>query len=128
MTHTLTISLPKPISLNEYYSGKHWSARSKSTKDARRKVKYLLLEQGKPLFDIDHYTIELRSNARTDIDNRIMAIKWLNDCLEKDLNWISSDSPKIFKSFSITQHDEMKLNHFVAKISFYAKSNKAFND
>jgi phage-related protein len=121
MVHSIIVSLPKPTSLNEYYAGKHWSSRSRSTKQIRGIVKVLLLEQGQPPFSVDTYSISLRSNGRTDIDNRIMAIKWLNDCMEKDLKWVRSDNPKVFKRFEIEQVDELEKDEFQAKITFYGR-------
>ena len=57
--------------------------------------------------------------ARTDIDNRIMAIKYLNDVLEKDLGWVKNDGPKVFREMSVEQVDQMNKDEFKATITFY---------
>lgn len=119
--HTIKVSLPKPPSLNVAYAGQHWVSRKKSTDKARGAISLLLLEQGKPNIEVDRYHLYLKCNARTDIDNRIMAIKYLNDALEKDLKWIPNDGPKVFKKLTIEQDDTLEKDEFIMEITFYGR-------
>lgn len=119
MTHITEIYLPKVESLNKTYAGKHWSSRKRYTDKMRGVIKVLLLEQGGPPFCVKWYSVNLQSNARTDIDNRIMAIKYLNDVLEKDLGWVKNDGPKVFREMSVEQVDQMNKDEFKATITFY---------
>lgn len=118
---TVSVVLPKPPSLNSTYEQKHWSSRKKSTDKNRGLYKLLLLEQGEPkgLKDAKYYSVEVKANARLDVDNRVMVVKYLNDCLERDLGWILNDSPKYFKRMLIEQDDDMDKDVFVATISFH---------
>ena len=117
--HTVEVSLPKPPSLNEYYAGKHWTSRKRKTDAAREAVCVLLKEQQPPQMEVELYKIYLRSNGRTDIDNRIIAVKTLNDAMEKDLGWIPSDNPSVFKGLNIVQDDSLGKNEYLATITFY---------
>jgi Holliday junction resolvase RusA-like endonuclease len=117
--HTVEVSLPKPPSLNEYYAGKHWTSRKKKTDAAREAVCFLLKEKEKPDMNVKMYKIYLRSNGRTDIDNRIIAVKTLNDAMEKDLGWIPSDNPSVFKGLNIVQDDSLNKDEFIATITFF---------
>jgi hypothetical protein len=41
--------------------------------------------------------------------------------MEKDLKWVRSDNPKVFKRFEIEQVDELEKDEFQAKITFYGR-------
>lgn len=118
---SLAIRMPKPKSLNVAYAGQHWTKRKGSTDKYREAVCFLLLEQGKPTFEVETYQLMLVSNGRTDIDNRIMAIKYLNDAMEKDLKWIPNDGPKVFREFTVRQDDALERDEFVMHITFYGR-------
>ena len=103
----------KMISLNDLYSGKHWSNRHKS------KVKYrnifdLLLLEGKVKW-MKEYRIDMIYNSRLDSDNTVTAIKFLNDSLKK--RYVPEDDPRYFKGFSINIDKRLKTNTYKFKIT-----------
>lgn len=117
----ITLELPKPPSLNEYYSSKHWTSRKKTTDKMRGAISLLLLEQGQPPFEVTNHHISLEVNSRRDIDNEILAIKYLNDTMEKDLKWITADSPKYFNQMSIYANKDLPKETWKATIFFYGE-------
>ena len=100
------------MSLNDLYSGKHWSSRHKA------KIKYrdifdILLLQAKVKW-MDEYRIEMTYNSRLDSDNTITAIKFLNDSLKK--KYVPEDDPRYFKGFSVDVDKKLKFNTYVFNI------------
>jgi hypothetical protein len=95
-------------SLNDIYSGKHWSYRAAQKRKFNDIFFILLLEAGVQW--MDEYRIDLEYNSRFDCDNAIMGIKFLNDCLKK--KWVREDNPKYFKGFSININKKFKMNTY----------------
>jgi len=85
--------LPK-ISLNEWYSGRHWSERSKMKKQFEWLVYVVTRQKFYNPCTVD-YDFEFKKNA-LDCTNTIGIIKQLEDCLFPDDSW------KIVKKISIT--------------------------
>ena len=85
-TEIILKDLPK-ISLNEWYSGKHWSKR-KALKD---NIKWLVYSQFKTVFPkIDKYIVSYEIVSKTrplDADNTIGITKLLTDILFEDDKW-----------------------------------------
>lgn len=105
---TLHLTLPKTISLNSLYAGKHWTFRKK-TKDEYKKI---IEEQ---LEGYDHHLAEsmsiyIRYNTRQDLDNVILVAKFLADTLVAN-EWIADDSPKYYHKLTIVFDPEVEKNY-----------------
>lgn len=115
----VTISLPKPPSLNQWYAGKHWAARKKQKEDFNKGVEEEL--EKIDLFTMERFSIAVDYNCRYDVDNCITSIKFLADCLRSN-GYVVDDNPKYFFSQSITFNPELKKNEFKATIRCYGYS------
>jgi len=92
---TLHLKLPKTISLNALYAGKHWTFRKK-IKDGYKKI---VEEQ---LARYDHHiaesmSIHIRYNTRADVDNLVLVSKFTADTLVAN-EWIADDNPKHYNA------------------------------
>ena len=88
---TLHLTLPKTVSLNTLYAGKHWTFRKKKKDEYKKIVE-------KELANYDHYSAEgmsvrIRYNARTDVDNNVLEQRI------KDVEEIQGKAPKGYKDF-----------------------------
>lgn len=79
------------ISLNEWYSSKHWTYRKKQKDQWYMTFKSLLDQYEKKI--IRKYAIILEYNSRLDPSNTITMIKLLEDTMKKE-GWIEDDSHK----------------------------------
>ena len=91
---TIQIRLTKIPSLNQFYSSKHWTFRKKLKDELNAEI-MAQLEQ----YDTVTYEgleVYLRCNYRMDLDNCIMAVKFVVDAFNK---WggLEDDSPKYFQ-------------------------------
>lgn len=109
----ITIPLPKPPSLNALYSGKHWSNRFSEKSAFGRQVQETLSSYD--AFHADKVSIHLRYNCRFDVDNTIVAIKFLADYLKSN-GYIDDDTPKYFTGISSTFDNSLGRNEFLAKV------------
>lgn len=109
----ITIPVPKPPSLNALYSGKHWSNRFGEKSSFGKEIKQVLNAYDK--FAADKISIHLRYNCRFDVDNTIVAIKFLADYL-KSHGYIVDDTPKYFTAISSEYDSSLGKNEFVATI------------
>lgn len=109
----ITIPLPKPPSLNALYSGKHWSNRFGEKSSFGKQVKETL--NSYDAFHADKISIHLRYNCRFDVDNTIVAIKFLADYL-KSHGYIDDDTPRYFTAISSTFDNHLGKDEFVAKV------------
>ena len=105
---TLSLTLPKTISLNALYAGKHWTFRKKK-KDEYKKI----IE--KELARYDHHiakgmSIFIRYNARTDVDNNVLVSKFVADTLVAN-EWIADDSPKYYNKLTIVFDSTVEKNY-----------------
>ena len=87
-----------PISLNAWYSNKHWTVRKKQ-KDHWFEVFKKAIEDNRPQ-PMEEYNITLKVNSRHDPSNTITMIKIFEDTLKK-LGYIVDDSPKYCKRVTI---------------------------
>lgn len=71
----------KHISLNEWYSSKHWTNRNKKAKEWHEFFKSYLL---KPYPRFEKYSITLEFNSRLDPSNTITMIKLVEDMMQKE--------------------------------------------
>ena len=89
--------LPK-ISLNKWYSGKHWSNRV----HIKKLYKYAILEQFKSQFSKhDTYDVEYHFEFKSrplDASNCVAMVKLIEDCIFEDDNWEIVNSIKITSS------------------------------
>lgn len=105
---TLHLKLPKTVSLNTLYAGKHWTFRKKK-KDEYKKI----IE--KELARYDHHiakgmSIFIRYNARTDVDNNVLVSKFVADTLVAN-EWIADDSPKYYNKLTIVFDSTVEKNY-----------------
>jgi hypothetical protein len=103
----------KMISLNDLYSGKHWSHRHKAKEKFRGIFDILLLEA--KVKWMKEYRIDMVYNSRLDSDNTIPALKFLNDSLKK--KYVPEDDPRYFKGFSINIDKRLKHDTYKIKIT-----------
>ncbi len=113
---TLELILPKTISLNSLYSGKHWTYRKK-VKDAYKK------EVETALDGYDHYyaesiRIRISYNSRLDVDNVVLVSKFVADTLV-DLGYVNDDSPKYYKELRIKFDSEVDKNFCIVKVDLF---------
>lgn len=100
------------ISLNEWYSGKHWSNRAKQKN--KWKLKYLSLF-GCETPRLSQFKIELTYNSRLDNDNCITLIKLFSDFL-KERMIVKDDSKKYWRGLSITPDESLPKNTYVLRL------------
>jgi hypothetical protein len=117
----ITISLPKPPSLNKWYSGKHWSIRKKQKESYSASIKDQL--ERIDSFTMDRFAIDVQYNCRYDVDNAITCIKFLADYLRGD-GYVTDDTPKYFFSQSTTFNQELNKDEFKATIRCYGYSTR----
>jgi hypothetical protein len=91
----VTLTLPKPPSLNKWYSGKHWSIRKKQKESYSASIKDQLERIDK--FTMDRFKVDVEYNCRYDVDNAITCVKFLADYLRGD-GYVVDDTPKYFFS------------------------------
>tara|TARA_R100000482_G_scaffold34623_1_gene11323 strand:+ start:10003 stop:10356 length:354 start_codon:yes stop_codon:yes gene_type:complete len=106
--------LPKTISLNTLYAGKHWTYRKK-VKDAYKKIVEAALA------DYDHYrakscTIYIRYNTRADVDNNVLVSKFVADTLVAN-GWIADDSPKYYNKLTIAFDPSVEKNYCEVRVT-----------
>ena len=115
----VTLTLPKPPSLNKWYSGKHWAIRKKQKETYGEAIKYEL--QTIDAFTMDRFAIDVQYNCRYDVDNAITCVKFLADYLRGD-GYVIDDNTKYFFSQSTTFNPELNKDEFRATIKCYGYS------
>lgn len=115
----VTLSLPKPPSLNKWYSGKHWSIRKKQKESYSAAIQQQL--ERIDAFTMDRFAIDVQYNCRYDVDNAITCVKFLADYLRGD-GYVTDDTTKFFFSQSTTFNKELNKDEFRATIKCYGYS------
>ncbi len=115
----VTLTLPKPPSLNKWYSGKHWAIRKKQKETYSEAIKDEL--QTIDAFTMDRFAIDVQYNCRYDVDNAITCVKFLADYLRGD-GYVIDDNTKYFFSQSTTFNPELNKDEFRATIKCYGYS------
>jgi len=110
---TLHLKLPKTISLNALYAGKHWTFRKK-IKDEYKKIVEAELAR------YDHHiaesmSIHIRYNTRADVDNLVLVSKFTADTLVAN-GWITDDNPKHYHKLTITFDKSVEKNYCQVEI------------
>ena len=112
----IEISIPKPPSLNQLYAGKFWTFRH------REKEKYFngltAALEGHDKWSTDRFAIHLRYNSKFDVDNSVVAVKFLADYLRYN-GYVIDDTPKHFLELRITFDAQLKKDEYLAKIICY---------
>jgi len=103
----------KHISLNEWYSSKHWTERNKTTEYWHNFFKSFLYH---PYPRFDKYGVSLEYNSRLDPSNTITMIKLCEDMLQKE-GVIENDNKQYCEGIIIQPNEEMKK--FTYKLTFY---------
>lgn len=119
MTEEIEFILPKPPSLNQYFNSKHWAIKAKHKNEYNKHIKECMDRFDK--FFAGTYRIDIVHNTRLDCDNTIIAVKFISDYL-KDHGYVTDDSKKYFKGFSIRvadDDDDLKKNTVFVKIKLY---------
>ena len=98
----------KHISLNEWYSSKHWSHRNKAKKDWREFFFQLLPN---PIPNIIAYDITLKYNSNLDPSNTITIIKLFEDTMQ-EFGMIVNDTKKECKGIHLIPDELMKKNNY----------------
>lgn len=103
----LELTLPKAISLNQLYAGKHWTYRKKQKDEYTKLIKA-------ELDNYDHYTaqsmsIDIKYNCRYDVDNSIVCAKFVADALVH-YGWIPEDNTKHYQSLRIRYDESIEKN------------------
>jgi hypothetical protein len=104
----LELKLPKTISLNSLYAGKHWTFRKK-TKDEYKKI----IEAELDNFDkcrFDTFKIVIKYHYNQDIDNVVLVSKFVSDTLVAN-DWVNDDNPKHYKGLKIVYDKSVEKNH-----------------
>ena len=104
----LNLKLPKTISLNALYAGKHWTFRKK-TKDEYKKIVETELARYDHHF-AESMSIHIRYNTRADVDNLVLVSKFTADTLVAN-GWIADDSPKYYHRLTITFDESVEKNY-----------------
>ena len=112
--YDVTINLPKPPSLNKLYAGSHWQNRHNDKSEYWRGIATELAKY--PLFCAESISVHLRYNYRFDVDNAIVAIKFLVDFL-RNHGYIENDTPKYFTAISTVYDNNLEKGRFTATIS-----------
>ena len=112
----IELSIPKPPSLNQLYAGKFWTYR------VGQKEKYFSgiarALEGHDKWTMERFDVHLRYNSRYDLDNSIVAVKFLADYLRYN-GYVHDDTPKYFVELRISYDASLKKDQYLAKIICY---------
>lgn len=97
------------ISLNQWYSSKHWAVRQKQKTDWHKFYEDLLHKAG--VVPIPAYRIKLVYNSRLDPCNTITMVKLLEDTMT-ELGLIPNDTKKYCRGIELEPDLEMKSGEY----------------
>lgn len=109
----ITLLLPKPPSLNQFYAGRHFAIRTKYKENYWAHIEDSLATFDK--FTMERFSIHVRYNCRFDVDNAICCSKFLADYLRKH-GYVVDDTPKFFEEQSTRYDQTVEKNKFLATI------------
>lgn len=98
----------KDISLNSWYSSKHWTHRNKQRNEWHDFFKMQIHE---PYPKFNKYSVHLEFNSRLDASNTITMIKLAEDVLQ-ELGIIENDNNNFCVGLTITPNLEMKKKSY----------------
>lgn len=113
-TIQINLEIPKPPSLNKFYAGRHWSFRNNETRKAHTAIHEELKKFDS--YTAESFSIHISYRSRYDVDNSILACKFLSDCIV-EAGICEDDSPKYFKKLKIVFDPELPLNTYKATIT-----------
>lgn len=116
MTNEITLELPKPPSLNQFYAGRHFTVRQKYKKQYFEALEEAFKEYDE--FTAESFEVHVSHNSRYDTDNCILAIKFAADYL-RHRGFVKDDTKKYFKKLSIKVDEDMEKTIFRIKIKLY---------
>lgn len=112
----IEVSIPKPPSLNQLYAGKFWTYRHGQKEKYFAGISRAL--EGFDRWTMDRFAVHLRYNSRYDLDNSIVAVKFLADYLRYN-GYVHDDTPKYFVELRISYDADLKKDQYLAKIICY---------
>lgn len=112
----IEVSIPKPPSLNQLYAGKFWTYRHGQKEKYFSGIARAL--EGHDRWTMDRFAVHLRYNSRYDLDNSIVAVKFLADYLRYN-GYVHDDTPKYFVELRISYDASLKKDQYLAKIICY---------
>ena len=112
----ITLSLPKPPSLNQFYAGRHYSVRTKYKSDYWKDIEREIEKIDR--FHLERFSITVHYNCRYDVDNAITCTKFLADYL-RNHGYVDDDTPKYFESQSTRYDSTIDKDTFQATIKGY---------
>lgn len=96
------IIVTKPVSLNKFYSGTHWTKRATLKNQIRDEIIAQL--EGVPRIPIVDVNVTCLSNVKFDLDNTIPSVKFALDVLV-EMGILPNDSRKYIKSVTLRYAD-----------------------
>jgi|TARA_R110000751_G_scaffold70225_1_gene142467 hypothetical protein len=123
MENNITLTLPKPPSLNMIYAGKHWTYRKKKKDEYKIICTEALSLHDK--FTCETFRLDITYNSRLDIDNGILVSKFLADTLV-ELEVVKDDSPKYYDQIKIKFDSSLPKNTY--KVIIKCKGYKIVED
>ena len=112
-TIEITLELPKPPSLNEYYAGRHFAIRKKQGDAYKKIIKEKISDYD--AYYAERFELHIFYNSRFDCDNSILASKFTADALVS-LGLVTDDSPKYFRSLSIRYDPLLPKDYYEVRI------------
>lgn len=113
---TLELILPKTVSLNTLYSGKHWTYRKKVKDEYKKEIISAL--DGYDRYHAEYIRISIAYNSRLDVDNCVLVSKFVADTLV-DLGYIIDDSPRYYRELRIKFDQEITRNFCKVEIELF---------
>ena len=114
------IIVPKPPSLNKFYSGKHWTYRKRMADTYKLAVKQSLYDTLGLNVERDwlRFQIDISYNSRYDVDNSILCSKFVADALV-DMGFVKDDNTTYYKKVTIRYEPELPKETYLVKITYY---------
>lgn len=112
----ITLSLPKPPSLNQFYAGQHYSVRTKHKSEYWKEIQNTLETFDR--FHVERFSLHVRYNCRYDVDNAITCSKFLADYL-RNHGYVDDDTPKFFEEQSTRFDSTIPKDRFIVTLKGY---------
>jgi len=106
----------KGVSLNQYYTAKHWTTRAK-LKNTYKDIFVDLLSKS-DIAPMTKFVIVLFFNSRHDTNNVIGLEKIFSDTL-KEQGYIVDDNKKFYRGLMIFPDEDLKMNTFEFNVFTY---------
>lgn len=111
------------ISLNDWYSGSHWSKRKKQKDSMSEEMLTLFNKEGLSKVEwMDQFVVEMDYNSGFDPDNTIPMIKIAMDVLKGKI--FKDDSRKYFKGYDTRYNPNLEKYTYVIRVSRWQQEEK----